>query len=420
MKLLKHRLFTLPFVTKHYRPNLPFNVHNIVDLTTYRSHSINTQQLKMESANDEEAIIKERSKSAFRYTEDVAPGLKMDMVLHSILHTSLSEFQEVQVIDTYFGRTLVTDGKTQSAEHDEFVYHESLVHPPLFWSSILNGDNGGNGEKKAPRSVFIGGGGELATAREVLKHNSVERLVMVDIDPEVIEVCKKYLPQWGGEAVVNHPKMELIIGDAHKYLMETTEKFDVIIMDISDPIEAGPGIALYTQEFYRRASEVLTERSGVFVTQAGCADSVPHPHANGVEVEDNTESACFSPIMNTLATVFDHAVPYSVQIPSFGEDWGFVMAFNGPADSKRTLVDLAPETIDPLVEGRIESVPGVPGHRFRSLGVKQMTGKERGGDALKYYDGDAHRGMFSLTKPLRENMKLDKRIMTVENPIFMY
>lgn len=98
------------------------------------------------------------------------------------------------MIDSYFGRTLVTDGKTQSAEHDEFVYHESLVHPALFWSAILSNSEKSGGVSRgggAPKSVFIGGGGELATAREVLKHNTIERLVMVDIDPEVIEVCKK-------------------------------------------------------------------------------------------------------------------------------------------------------------------------------------------------------------------------------------
>ena len=96
-------------------------------------------------------------------------------------------------MESYFGTTLVTDGKTQSAEHDEFVYHESLVHPSLFWSGILSSrsSSGSDGKVAGPKSVFIGGGGELATAREVLRHNTVERLVMVDIDPEVVEVCKK-------------------------------------------------------------------------------------------------------------------------------------------------------------------------------------------------------------------------------------
>mmetsp|Transcript_25284 Transcript_25284/g.46645 ORF Transcript_25284/g.46645 Transcript_25284/m.46645 type:complete len:239 (+) Transcript_25284:88-804(+) len=238
------------------------------------------------------------------------------------------------------------------------------------------------------------------------------------------------MPQWGGDAVANHPKMDLIIGDAHAYLMETTETFDVIVMDISDPIEAGPGIALYTKEFYERAAQVLNKDHGVFVTQAGSADFIPHPHAFPLNNDDdNKESSCFSPIMNTLAMVFDHAVPYSVAMPSFGEDWGFVMAYNynnGSNDNnamagQKLLVDLMPETIDALIEERIESVPGVPEHEFRSLGVKRaVSGNERGGDVLKHYDGEAHRGLFALSKPLREAIKSDKRVMTEANPIFMY
>mmetsp|Transcript_21991 Transcript_21991/g.33003 ORF Transcript_21991/g.33003 Transcript_21991/m.33003 type:complete len:408 (-) Transcript_21991:73-1296(-) len=394
------------------------------------SHKLQQQNLRSSSliakkmADHDEIIDKERSKSAFKYVEDVAPGLRLEMDLDKIHHTSISDFQEVQVIDSYFGKTLVTDGKTQSTAHDEFVYHESLVHPPLFWSALLSGTTQPDGTRtpgSAPKSVFIGGGGELATAREVLKHNSIERLVMVDIDPKVLEVCKRYMPEWGGEAVASHPKMELIVGDAHKYLMETEEKFDVIIMDISDPIEAGPGIALYTQEFYQRTSEVLSKPNGVFVTQAGSADFIPHPHAFPEDDDDdNKESWCFSPILNTLATVFDHSIPYTVPVPSFGECWGFVMAFNGDAKEARALADLPYEVIDNLIEERIEAVPGVPDHKYRSKGVTFLTGKEKGSEALKHYDGVTHRGLFSLSKSLRIAMKGDKRIMTVDNPVFMY
>lgn len=256
-----------------------------------QQHSSNIKfTSKMTDSNEAEITEHQRSKGAFKYVEDVAPGLKLEMDLNTIHHTSVSEFQEVQVIDSYFGKTLITDGKTQSSEHDEFVYHESLVHPGMFWSALLSSD------KSGPKSVFIGGGGELATAREVLRHTSVERCVMVDIDPLVVNVCTKFLPEWGGEAVLKHPKMTYIVGDAHKYLMETTEKFDVIIMDISDPVEAGPGIALYTQEFYQRAAEVLNKENGVFVTQAGSADFVPHPHAfpeEGHGDEENKETCCF-------------------------------------------------------------------------------------------------------------------------------
>lgn len=178
------------------------------------------EAVEIDSKGD--AIIEaQRAKASFRYVEDIAPGLMLDMDLHAILHTSMSDVQSVQVIDSYFGRTLVTDGKTQSAEHDEFVYHESLVHPALFWSLHLSNRAGA---KDGLKSVFIGGGGELATAREVLRHNTVERIVMVDIDPEVIEVSKKYLPEWGGEAVASHPKVEYIVGDVQQYLQGTYKR----------------------------------------------------------------------------------------------------------------------------------------------------------------------------------------------------
>mmetsp|Transcript_2438 Transcript_2438/g.5235 ORF Transcript_2438/g.5235 Transcript_2438/m.5235 type:complete len:474 (-) Transcript_2438:169-1590(-) len=362
-------------------------------------------------------IEAQRAKASFRYVEDVAPGLKLDMDLHSILHMSTSPVQSVQVIDSYFGRTLVTDGKTQSAEHDEFVYHESLVHPALFWSAYLSDRSRGT-SAGAPKSVFIGGGGELATAREVLRHNTVERIVMVDIDPEVIEVSRKHLPEWGGDAVANHPKVEYIVGDVLQYLSGSNEKFDAMIIDVSDPIEAGPAVALYTQEFYRLVSLRLNEH-GVFVTQAGSASFIPFPHSS-IEGEGE-EATCFGPIKNTLATVFDHAIPYSAPVASFGEDWGFVLAFNGPREDARTLVDLSHEEIDDLIEDRIETVPGVPAHKFRSIGVKSaLRGDETGGEVLKHYDGVVHRRLFSLSKPLREAMKSDHRIMTEANPIFMY
>ncbi|KAL7471031.1 hypothetical protein ACHAXS_011312 [Conticribra weissflogii] len=376
------------------------------------------------AGHDNGAIEAQRAKGGFRYVEDVAPGLKLDMELNTIHHTSLSDIQEVQVIDSYFGKTLVTDGKTQSAEHDEFVYHESLVHPALFWSALLSGTTQPRPRPgAAPKSVFIGGGGELATAREVLRHSTVARLVMVDIDPQVIDVCKRFLPEWGGQAVLDHPKFQLVVGDAHEYLMKTDETFDVIIMDISDPIEAGPGIALYTQEFYRRAKDVLSKPHGVFVTQAGSADFVPHPHAFPEEGDGNDarDTTCFAPIMNTLATVFDHAVPYSCPVASFGEDWGFVMAFDGGDGEARVLKDLPCEVIDDMIEERIGMVPGVPQHRYRSMGVKRpLRGDEVGKEVLKHYDGVSHRRLFALSKPLREAMKMDKRVMTVANPVFMY
>ena len=119
-------------------------------------------------------IEAQRAKAGLFFREDIAPGLVLEMVLKHIYHTSQSQFQDISVIETFFGRTLVTDGKTQSTQFDEFTYHESLVHP-----SLLNFTSRNNSK---PKTVFIGGGGELATAREVLRHTSVEKCVMVDLD----------------------------------------------------------------------------------------------------------------------------------------------------------------------------------------------------------------------------------------------
>jgi spermidine synthase len=273
---------------------------------------------------------------------------------------------------------------------DEFAYHESLVHPPMLRSAFAGAP---------PKTVFIGGGGELATAREVLRHKTVERVVMVDIDGKVIEVCKKFLPEWGGEAVATDPRFELVIGDAYKWMMETDEMFDVIIMDISDPIEAGPGIMLYTKEFYEHVLTRLNT-NGVFITQSGTADGIPARHQSGGTVD----TSCYGPIHNTLRSVFDCVIPYSVAIPSYGGDWGFMMAFQAPAGTvDKALVEKEwkqPDSniIDELIEKQIEG----------------------GSSKLGYYDSESHLGLFSLTKSLRNLLNNDKRIMTRDNPVFMY
>ena len=288
-------------------------------------------------------------------------------------------------------QTLVTDGKTQSAQFDEFAYHETLVHPALLrcLSSGLS-----------PKTVFIGGGGELATAREVLRHSSVERCIMVDLDEKVIELCRKYLPEWGGETVASDPRFELVIGDAHAFLNETMETFDVIIMDISDPIEAGPGIMLYTKEFYEHAVTLLNPK-GVFVTQAGMAESVPSAIVDSSDVDPS----CFAPIANTLKQAFDCVIPYSINIPSFGSDWGFIMAFNSGNASE----------VDEQV--RSWRFPRDYEQTIDNLVEKAIIG---GSSSLKYYDGLSHIRMFALPRPLRKYIAQDDRIMTRDNPVFMY
>jgi thermospermine synthase len=247
------------------------------------------------------------------------------------------------------------------------------------------------------KCVFVGGGGELATVREILRHPSVERVVMVDIDATVVELCQIHLPEWGGSKVASDPRLELIIGDAYEYLMNTNDKFDAIIMDISDPIEAGPGIMLYTQEFYAHTKTLLHPVHGVFCTQAGMAESVPAD----LDTVAQNDPSCFAPIYNTLNTVFDCVVPYSSNIPSFGADWGYVMAFTN-ANAVNSIEDWSRVTPRGMVDELIENY---------------ISG---GASSLQWYDEITHFTMFNLAKPLRKYMAKDKRIMTKDNPIFMF
>ena len=321
-------------------------------------------------------MVETREKSCKTYIEDLADGgLKTMMPLEKILFAGESEFQEVEILETWFGKTLVTDGKTQSALLDEATYHEALVHPAML-------------KARTCKNVFIGGGGELATAREVLRHKSVERLVMVDIDETVVRMCEEHLPEWG-QGATKDPRMDLIFGDAHAWLMNTHETFDVIIMDISDPIEAGPGICLYTKEFYEHVVTKLNP-GGIFVTQAGIAEAAV--------LQKYPETTCWGPIYKTLSNVFSCVIPYHSQVFSFGGHWGFVMAFNGSEKEKKEWKNPEEGKIDKLIEDRI-------------IG---------GADSFSFYDGETHLNLMSLSKISRNALEKDVRVMTIDNPVFMY
>uniref|UniRef100_A0A7S1CPT3 thermospermine synthase n=1 Tax=Bicosoecida sp. CB-2014 TaxID=1486930 RepID=A0A7S1CPT3_9STRA len=320
--------------------------------------------------------------SAFWFTEDVTPDLATRASLQRILFDAKSEFQRVQIIETGpFGKTLVLDGKTQSALADEYVYHESLVHPAMLAHAN-------------PKSVFVGGGGEFATTREILRHPSVEKCVMVDIDKVVCDICREHMPEWH-DGCVDDPRLEVYYEDAKAWIEGYDGKFDVIIMDIADPIEAGPGIALYTQEFYQFAITKLNP-GGMFVTQSG-----PGATFNADE--------CGSVINKTLKTAFDYVVPYASDIPSFGSNWAFNIAFNkdhelaaaalaAGKDPASIFIDMERSEVDARIEARIKG----------------------GAGALRFYDGTCQRGIFGLPKAFRDVYAKEERFMTMENPVFMY
>ncbi|KAJ1476428.1 S-adenosyl-L-methionine-dependent methyltransferase, partial [Baffinella frigidus] len=232
------------------------------------------------------------------YEEQVTEELVLKMALTTILFEGESQYQRIQVVETVpFGKTLVLDDHTQSAALDERSYHEALVHPAM----LAHG---------SPKRVFIGGGGEGATAREVLKWTSVEQVVMVDLDEVACKQCREHLPTWN-EGVYEDPRFEIYYEDALAFLKNYKgPKFDVVIMDISDPIECGPGIELYFKGFYESLAREQMSEGAVFVTQSGACGMLSYEEV-------------FTTIHATVRSSFTHVHGYAADIPCFGCPWGY-------------------------------------------------------------------------------------------------
>ena len=149
------------------------------------------------------------------------------MHLNNIHYVGKSQYQDIKIIESpALGKSLVLDSKIQSSTVDEFIYHESLVHPSMI---LFDG---------IVKNVFIGGGGEYATARELLKYPSIKQVIMCDLDKQVVDACKTHLVEMSKDCWKDN-RLKCVYGDARQYLLNTKEKFDIIIMDIADPIEAG-------------------------------------------------------------------------------------------------------------------------------------------------------------------------------------
>lgn len=184
--------------------------------------------------------------------EHETENLRLDVRIKETLFTGKSEFQDIAVVDSYqFGRMLVLDGVFQTSIAEEFVYHEMIAHVPLYIHPN-------------PRRVLVIGGGDGGAVREVVRHDTVEKVEMVEIDGMVVEAAKKYLPEISVAMRENHPKLELQIGDGIAHMAAAENAYDVIIVDCSDPI--GPGEGLFTHAFYQNVYKAL-KPDGLFVQQ---------------------------------------------------------------------------------------------------------------------------------------------------------
>lgn len=179
-------------------------------------------------------------------TDDMAISLKVK----ESLHREESQYQEISMVDTYeFGRMLLLNGIIMTTVKDEFVYHEMISLPAL-------------NTHPNPKNVLVIGGGDGGTIREIVKHPKVEKATLCEIDGQVIEVSKKYLPEIAGS--LNDPKVNILVADGIKHIQESKNTYDVILVDSTDPV--GPAVGLFSKEFYQGIYEALKD-DGMFVAQ---------------------------------------------------------------------------------------------------------------------------------------------------------
>lgn len=281
--------------------------------------------------------------------------------LRKVIVSKTTKFQEVEICDTeLWGRMLITDGRIQSAQLDEHIYHEALVHP----SMVVH---------PKPEKVLILGGGEGATLREVLKHPTVKKAIMVDIDRELVEICKKHLPSFHKNCFKDK-RARLLFTDGIQYIEKTKEMFDVVICDLSDPIEGNQVCYLYTREFYRKIKKIL-HTDGIFITQS-------NEFYHG-------KPSIFSIIHRTVESTFVSATTYLEYIPSFGSLWTFT---------------LAGKDIDKKVF-EIEKIK----RRFKERKIK-----------TKFYTPLTHLRMFILPPEAVDRVKNEQTISRNKNPAYVF
>ncbi|MEX2145915.1 MAG: polyamine aminopropyltransferase [Candidatus Rokuibacteriota bacterium] len=285
--------------------------------------------------------------------------------MHAIVRTIVearTKFQHAEIMETAsYGKALVLDGRIQSSQADEFIYHEALVHPGMLAT------------EHTPESGLVIGGGEGATLREVLRYPSIKRAVMVDIDGEVVDLCKKHLPEMHQGAFEDR-RTELRHEDARAYLEKTSDRFDFISIDLVEPLEEGPACMLFTREFYTLIRDRLTP-GGAMTMQAGMTKV--------------GELNFFTAIHRTLRDVFPVVAGYQAFISCFGTPWGFITATK-KVDPRRQTV----EAVDQLVAERIKG-------------------------PLAYWDGQTHQHSFGLPRFIRAQIDAQRRVVTDAHPLIV-
>ena len=291
------------------------------------------------------------------YHEYHSPYEIYSHAVKNVLIRTKSKYQQIDVIDTFnSGKLLILNSEPQSAQVDEYIYHEALVHPAMIAAKKIE-------------NVLIIGGGEGATLREVVKYKNVKKIIMVDIDEDLHKVAKEYLEEWHQNSF-NDSRVTIIFDDIKNYInkaIENNEKFDVIISDLNEPTGSTPAFKIYTPDFIEKILKISSENL-IMVLQASDLKDILF-----WEYRQDKEYPIILEHFELFYKYFKDVLLYHAFIPSFFSDWAFIMA------SKSTIsFDL--NNIDNMINQRVSG-------------------------ELKFYDSETHQLLFSLPKFVRNVLK---------------
>ena len=289
--------------------------------------------------NNDKVILEEPVSDFWNvwYSELHNQEVGLSIKIKKMLYSGESEFQRIDVLDScYFGKMLILYGSIMITEKDEFIYHEMITHVPMFTHPDV-------------QNALIIGGGDGGTLRELIKHQSIKKITQVEIDKKVIEVSKKYFPEVAKE--FDNPKVKLVYEDGAEFIKKTEEKYDLIIIDSSDPV--GPAISLFSKSFYSYCFNALND-DGILTAQT------ESPFFNKNEVRK---------IYKNLKDIFPIVKMYLAYVPTYPSSlWSFA-----------------------LCSKKYDPVEDFDNNRYKNLNLK-----------TNYYNCDIHKACFSLPNFVKE------------------
>ena len=278
------------------------------------------------------------------YTEQHSDDVRFSLRVDHQLYSGQSEFQKIAVYNSAeFGNFLTLDGFLMVTEKDEFIYHEMMVHVPMATNLSV-------------RNVLVVGAGDGATVRELTRYKTIERIDMVEIDKQVVDVCREFFPNL--TCSLDDPRVNIYYEDGLKFVRSRQNEYDLVIVDSTDPF--GPGEGLFTKEFYGNCRNTL-RADGILVNQH--ESTFYREYANAMR---RTHTI--------IKSIFPVSLVYQAHIPTYPSGhWLFGFASNGP---------------DPLRDFCSED--------WSKLGIQ-----------TKYYNTDIHRGCFSLPNTVKTQLNIE-------------